>query len=69
MVTISILLGLYILVCALLFIFQEKLIFFPDKLDKNHKFDFPQGFEEIYLTTEDQKVLHGLLLKLIARKV
>jgi len=63
MVTISILIGAYILVCGLLFIFQEKLIFFPDKLDKNHKFDFPQGFEEIYLTTEDQKVLHGLLFK------
>lgn len=63
MVTISILLGLYILVCALLFIFQEKLIFFPDKLDKNHKFDFPQTFEEIHITTEDQKVLHGLLFK------
>ena len=63
MVTISILLGLYILVCALLFIFQEKLIFFPDKLDKDHKFDFPQAFEEIRITTDDQKVLHGLLFK------
>ena len=63
MVTISILLGLYILVCALLFIFQEKLIFFPEKLEKNHTFSFKQKFDEIYITTEDQKVLHGLLFK------
>ena len=63
MVIISILLGVYIVICALLFIFQEKLIFFPDKLDKKHKFDFPQSFQEIYTTTEDQKVLHGLLFK------
>ena len=63
MVTISILLGAYILVCALLFIFQEKLIFFPEKLEKNHNFSFKQKFDEIYITTEDQKVLHGLLFK------
>ena len=63
MVTISILLGAYILVCGLLFIFQEKLIFFPEKLEKNHAFSFKQKFEEIYITTEDQKVLHGLLFK------
>ena len=63
MVTISILLGLYILVCAFLFIFQEKLIFFPEKLEKNHNFSFKQKFDEIYITTEDQKVLHGLLFK------
>jgi uncharacterized protein len=62
MVIISILLGVYIVICGLLFIFQEKLIFFPDKLDKNHNFDFPQ-FEEIHITSEDQKVLHGLLFK------
>jgi uncharacterized protein len=63
MAIISILLGFYILICAFMYIFQEKLIFFPDKLDKNHKFDFTQTFDEIYITTEDQKVLHGLLFK------
>ena len=63
MVIISILLGIYIVICGHLFIFQEKLIFFPDKLDKNYKFDFPQASKEIHLTTEDQKVLHGLLFQ------
>ena len=63
MAIISILLGVYLVICALMFIFQEKLIFFPDKLDKNHKFDFAQVFDEIYITTEDQKILHSLLFK------
>jgi uncharacterized protein len=63
MAIISILIGVYVVICGLMFIFQEKLIFFPDKLDKNHRFDFTQAFEENYITTEDQKVLHGLMFK------
>ena len=63
MVAISILLGLYILVCGLMFVLQEKLIFFPQKLDKAHSFSFPQPFEEINILTEDKKILHGLLFK------
>jgi len=52
---------LYILLCGLLFFFQEKLIFFPDKLDKNFKFSFDQKFEELNIKTEDGKLLNGLL--------
>ncbi len=63
MVIISILLGLYVLVCGLMFVLQEKLIFFPQKLDKDHKFSFPHPFEEINIKTEDEKNLHGLLFK------
>ena len=63
MVIISILLGLYILVCGLMFAFQERLIFFPQKLDKEHTFSFSQPFEEVNIQTDDQKVLHGLLFK------
>src|SRR5687768_11655977 len=55
--------GFYILVCALLFFFQERLIFFPEKLDKNYRFSFNQKFEEINIKTRDQKLLHGLLFK------
>jgi pimeloyl-ACP methyl ester carboxylesterase len=51
----------YILVCLLLFFFQERLIFFPEKLDSHYKFNFDQKFEEINLRTKDQKLLHGLL--------
>ena len=63
MAIISILLGIYVLICGLMFFFQEKLIFFPDKLEKDYKFNFTQKFEEIYITTADQKQLHGLLFK------
>lgn len=53
----------YIIICILLYIFQEKLIFFPEKLEKNHQFNFDQKFEEISITTKDKKLLSGLLFK------
>lgn len=55
--------GVYMLVCVLVFFLQEKLIFFPQKLDKDYKFNFDQNFEEIYFTTEDKTLLHGILFK------
>jgi alpha-beta hydrolase superfamily lysophospholipase len=57
-VTLSI---LYISLCGLLFVFQEKFIFFPEKLDPTYKFSFEQKFEEIYFKTSDDIKLHGLL--------
>jgi uncharacterized protein len=54
-------LGLYIILCGLLYFFQEKLIFFPQKLDKNYKFEFRQKFEEITINTTDNKRVNGLL--------
>ena len=39
----------YVAVLALLYFFQERLIFFPSKLDQNHDFSFDQPFEEIRL--------------------
>lgn len=57
------LLGLYILLCGLLFLFQEKLIFFPQKLDKNYPFKFGQYFEELNIKSSDGKLLNGLLFK------
>jgi pimeloyl-ACP methyl ester carboxylesterase len=53
----------YLIVCGLLFEFQEKLIFFPQKLDKNYQFSFDQKFEEINLKTNDGIFLNGLLFK------
>lgn len=55
--------GLYIIVCVLLFFLQEKLLFFPQKLDKNYKFSFAQKFEEISIRTKDNKLLSGILFK------
>jgi len=53
----------YILICLLLFVFQEKLIFLPEKLDKNYKFTFDQSFEEVNIKTEDGKILNGIIFK------
>lgn len=54
---------LFLSACVLLFLYQEKLIFFPQKLDKSYQFSFDQNFEEIIIKTEDQKILNGLLFK------
>ena len=43
---------LYVAVLALLYFFQERLIFFPSKLEPNHDFSFDQPFEEIRLDAE-----------------
>ena len=40
---------LYVAVLALLYFFQERMIFFPSKLEPNHDFSFDQAFEEIRL--------------------
>ncbi len=59
----TIFLVFYILLCGVLFFFQEKLIFIPDKLNKNFRFRFDQKFEELNIRTEDDKLLNGLLFE------
>ena len=53
----------YIVVCVFLFFFQEKLIFFPEKLEMSFRFNFTQKVEEINITAQDKKVLNGILFK------
>ncbi|GGK64423.1 alpha/beta hydrolase [Rufibacter glacialis] len=54
---------LYLAVCVLVYFFQEKLIFFPEKLNPDFTFRFPAPFEEIRLKTPDNTQLHTLLFK------
>ena len=61
--SLKIILILYILVCGLLFFFQENLIFFPQKLDKTFQFEFDQKFEEKNIKMVDGTILNGLLFK------
>ncbi len=42
---------------------QERLIFFPEKLDKSYKFSFASRFEERFFTMRDGIRIHGLLFK------
>ena len=43
---------LYVAVLAMLYFFQERLIFFPSKLEPNHDFSFDQPFEGIRLDAD-----------------
>ncbi len=52
-----------LLIGGLLYFFQEKLIFFPQKLAKNYPFEFDQAFEEKTITMKDGTSLHGILFK------
>jgi uncharacterized protein len=54
---------MYIILLGLLFVFQERLIFFPQKLGKNYEFRFRERFEEIFVESTDGKLIHGLLFK------
>lgn len=55
--------GLYIILCVGLYFFQENLIFFPQKIEKNYQFNFTQDFEELTFQASDGESLNGLLFK------
>jgi len=59
----AVLFVVYLILCAAMYFYQEQFIFFPQKLKKDFQFTFLQKFEEVYLTTEDQTLLHGILFK------
>jgi len=61
--TLKLLFIVYLLICTALYFFQEKLLFFPDKLDKNHVFSFNQTFEELNIKIKEGKLINGLLFK------
>lgn len=52
---------LYSLICIGLYFYQENLIFYPQKLPADYRFQFSQPFQEIPITTKDGTVLSGLL--------
>lgn len=47
----------------LLYFAQEKLIFHPEKLQKNHKYSFSKQFEEYFIKVDDNTELNALLFK------
>ena len=54
--------GIYIASCALLYFFQEHILFHPQKLPAEYKFQFAQAFEEVSIQSNDA-VLSGVLFK------
>lgn len=56
--------GSVLLLFLLLYLFQERIIFHPQKLAQAQHFDFPgQVFEEINIPVERETTLNGLLFK------
>ena len=60
---IQILIALYLCICALMYFYQERLIFAPTKLPVDFKFTFDTPFEEFNIITEDEDTLNALLFK------
>lgn len=59
--TLKVLIAFYLVLCLLMYYFQERFIFLPEKLSKDFKFEFTQPFKEINVQTENGKLLNGLL--------
>lgn len=57
------LLALYVIVCTLLYYFQEKIIFHPHKLEKNYVFHFDRPFREITTDGAEGKKISNVLFK------
>lgn len=51
---------LYLLMVALVYFFQEKILFLPSKLPMEYTFSFNQPFEEFFLTTKDNAKLNAV---------
>jgi len=61
--TVIIIAVLFSVLVASMYFFQEKMIFFPDKLSSDYTFNFKGNFEEIFITTKDSVKLNALLFK------
>jgi uncharacterized protein len=57
------LLIVYLILCGIIYFYQEKLIFFPEKLDKDYRFRFSSEFEEIFVDVQGGSKIHGILFK------
>jgi len=49
----------YLLLCVLLYLFQERMIFFPQKLSPDYNFDFSKPHREVNITSGGANI-HGL---------
>jgi len=59
---------IYSLVCWHIYMTQEQLLFFPQKLNKDYQFNFDTNFEEINIKSFDSTILNGLLFKVDSSK-
>jgi len=52
-----------LIIFGLLYFFQERLLFLPEKLAANHKFNFDQDFEELSIKSKDGTILNAVHFK------
>jgi fermentation-respiration switch protein FrsA (DUF1100 family) len=60
---VQILVVLYVMIGASLYVFQEKLLFRPTVLAQDYSFQFSQAFEEVFLKTNDGARLNAIHFK------
>lgn len=53
----------YLAICVALFFYQERLLFFPEVLDADYKFEFANEFTEENIITKRGDTINGLLFK------
>lgn len=53
----------YLLIGLLVYLFQEKLMFHPKKLDQKYEYQFNSPFEEVFLKTKDGAMINALHFK------
>lgn len=56
-------LAAYVILCVGIYFYQEKIIFYPEKLPENYKFTFDGDFEEVPIKMQDGKHLSSVLFK------
>jgi uncharacterized protein len=54
---------LFLTIILLFFFYQEKILFYPQKLAADYTFEYPYPFDEKYIHTKDNINLHGLLFR------
>jgi len=60
---IIIIISIGIVLFSILYLFQEKLIFIPEKLEKTHQFNFDRPFEEVFIKVDENVNLNALHFK------
>lgn len=62
-ITLVVIVLLSIAIVVSLYFFQEKLIFYPHKLEQSYEYYFDHNFEELMIKTFDGKLINALLCK------
>lgn len=60
LIAILVIMSLYLLLILVFYVFQEKLIFHPEHLDQEYKFDFQADFQELNFRAKDGGNINAL---------